>query len=192
MTGTERPNARELSRNQTILRFDVILQHDWPIEQCLLHIRVFVFFAGKTKRPCFGLFIHWLIKQLTNTYRNHFSRAYENRSTQTDGYFRRSTDHVDVEISPHQRIPRQSWIRDSTPWVPHSRRRIPVFLVSGTDSLSCIPDYKALQLFSRIPNSTSKNSGSLTWGKTNIIACVQTPPPPLCKNRRRGPFSDFY
>jgi len=28
----------ELSRN----RFDIILQHDWSIEQCLLHIRVFV------------------------------------------------------------------------------------------------------------------------------------------------------
>ena len=60
------------------LRFDVILQHDWPIEQCLLHIRVF--FGGKTKRPCFDLFIHWLIKQITNAYRNYFSRLYENRS----------------------------------------------------------------------------------------------------------------
>ena len=40
-------HARELSRNQPILRFDVILQHDWPIEQCLLYIRVF--FSGKTK-----------------------------------------------------------------------------------------------------------------------------------------------
>ena len=68
----------ELSRNQSILRFDVILQHDWPIEQCLLHIRVF--FGGKTKSPCFVLFIHWLIKQITNTYRNHFLRTYENRS----------------------------------------------------------------------------------------------------------------
>ena len=26
----------ELSRNQSILRFDVILRHDWPIKQCLL------------------------------------------------------------------------------------------------------------------------------------------------------------
>ena len=34
-------HARELSRNQQILRFDATLQHDWPIEQCLLHIRVF-------------------------------------------------------------------------------------------------------------------------------------------------------
>ena len=64
----------ELSRN----RFDVILQHDWSIEQCLLHIRVF--FGGKTKSPCFVLFNHWLTKQLTNTYRNHFSRTYKNRS----------------------------------------------------------------------------------------------------------------
>ena len=52
-------HARELSRNQSILRFDVILQHDWPIEQCLFHIRVF--FGGKTKRSCFDLLIHWLI-----------------------------------------------------------------------------------------------------------------------------------
>ena len=63
----------ELFRN----RFDVILQQDWPIEQCLLHIRVF--FGGKTKSLCLVLFIHWLINQITNTYRNHFSRPYENR-----------------------------------------------------------------------------------------------------------------
>ena len=71
-------HARELSRNQSILRFDVTLQHDWPIEQCLLRIRVF--FRGKTKKPCFDLFIHWLIKQITNSCRNHFSRSYENHS----------------------------------------------------------------------------------------------------------------
>ena len=68
----------ELSRNQSILRFDVILQNDWPIEQFLLHIRIF--FGEKTKRPCFDLFIHWLIKQIMNNYRNHFSRSYENCS----------------------------------------------------------------------------------------------------------------
>ena len=68
----------ELSRNQSKLYFDVILQHGWPIEQCLLHIRVF--FGGKTKSPCFDLFIHLLIKQITYPYRNHFSRSYENRS----------------------------------------------------------------------------------------------------------------
>ena len=28
----------ELSRNQSILPFDVMLQHDWSIEQCLLHV----------------------------------------------------------------------------------------------------------------------------------------------------------
>ena len=39
--------------------------NDWPIEQCLLHIKVF--FGGKTKRPCFDLFIHQLIKQITLT-----------------------------------------------------------------------------------------------------------------------------
>ena len=43
----EKTSSRELSRNQPILRFDVILQHDWPIEQCLLHIRVSL--AGKRR-----------------------------------------------------------------------------------------------------------------------------------------------
>ena len=62
---------------QEINRY-VLLRHDWPIEQYLLYIRVF--FGGKTKRPCFHLFIHWLIKQITNTYWKHFSRSYENRS----------------------------------------------------------------------------------------------------------------
>ena len=60
-------------------RFEVILQHDWPIEQCLLHIRVF--FGRKTKSPSFNSFIHWLIKQITNTYQKKFSRSYKNRST---------------------------------------------------------------------------------------------------------------
>ena len=44
---SEKLHARELSRNKLILRFDVTVQHDWPIEQCLLHIRVF--FAGKRR-----------------------------------------------------------------------------------------------------------------------------------------------
>ena len=78
MLGWKNFMLRELCRNQPILRFDVMLQHDWPIERCLLHFRIF--FGGKTKKPCFDLFIHWLIKQITNTYRNHFSRSYENRS----------------------------------------------------------------------------------------------------------------
>ena len=45
----------------------------------LLHLRVL--FGRKRKRPCFDLFIHGLIKQITNTCRNHFSRSYENCST---------------------------------------------------------------------------------------------------------------
>ena len=36
---------------------------------------------GQSMRPCFDLFIHWLIKQISNTYRNLFSRSYENRSS---------------------------------------------------------------------------------------------------------------
>ena len=71
---TETTNKR---KNQSIFRFDVILQRDWPIKQSLLHIRVF--FGGKTESPCFHLFIHWLIKQVTITYRNHLSRSHENR-----------------------------------------------------------------------------------------------------------------
>ena len=38
------------------------------------------FLGGKTKRPGFDLFIHWLINQITNTCRNHFSRSCENCS----------------------------------------------------------------------------------------------------------------
>ena len=44
-SGEKTSHARELSRNQSILRFDVISQRDWPIEQCLLHFRIFL--AGK-------------------------------------------------------------------------------------------------------------------------------------------------
>ena len=68
----------ELSRNQLILRFDVILQHVWPIDQCFLNTRIF--FGGKTKSSCSYPIIHWLIKQITNTHRNHFSRLHKNRS----------------------------------------------------------------------------------------------------------------
>ena len=69
-SGEKNLPSLELSRNQSILSFDVILQHDYPIEQYLLHIMVF--FCGKTKRPCFDLLIHWLITQITNTYRTIF------------------------------------------------------------------------------------------------------------------------
>ena len=75
----EKTSCPRISRNQQILRFDVIMQQKWPSEQCLLHVRFF--FGGRTKRPCFDLFIDWLLKQITNTYRNHFSRSYENCST---------------------------------------------------------------------------------------------------------------
>ena len=68
-------NARTKQKHQTKM---VILQQDWPIEQCVLHLKVF--FGGKMKSPCFDLFIHWLIKQRTSTYRSHYSRSYENRS----------------------------------------------------------------------------------------------------------------
>ena len=56
----EKTSCPELSRNQSILRFDVILQFDWAIKQCLLNVRVF--FGEKTKSSCFHVFIHWLIK----------------------------------------------------------------------------------------------------------------------------------
>ena len=36
--------------------------------------------AGKRRVHFFVLPIYWLIKQITNTYGNHFSRSYENRS----------------------------------------------------------------------------------------------------------------
>ena len=44
-----------------------------------VYIRV-ILFSGKTKSPCFDLFIHSPIKQITNTYRNNFSRSHKNRS----------------------------------------------------------------------------------------------------------------
>ena len=71
--GWKKLHARKLSRNQSILRFEVILQHHWPIEQCLLHFRFF--FSRENEESMFWFFIHWLIKQITNTYRNHFSRS---------------------------------------------------------------------------------------------------------------------
>ena len=53
----------------------------------------FSIFRGKTKRLCFDHFIHWLIKQQTNTYRNHFSRTHENRSKAP--FIRRNVPQVD-------------------------------------------------------------------------------------------------
>ena len=106
LSGEKTSHARELSRNQSILRFDVMLQHHWPIEGCLLHIRVF--FGGKTKSPCFDFFIHWLIKQIMNTYRNHFSRPYENRSNAMDSGF-----HVLDSVF----FVSETWTPDSSPSV---------------------------------------------------------------------------
>ena len=37
-TGEKNFMSAKLSRNQSILRFDVILRHDWPIKQCFLCI----------------------------------------------------------------------------------------------------------------------------------------------------------
>ena len=63
----------ELSRN----RFDVILQHDWSIEQWLLHIRVF--FGGKTKSQFCSF--HPLADKTNNEHLPEpFSKTYENRS----------------------------------------------------------------------------------------------------------------
>ena len=74
----EETSCPELSRNQSILRFDVTLQLDWAIEQCLLNVRVF--FGGKTKSPCFPSF-HPLADKINNGHLTKpFSRLYENRS----------------------------------------------------------------------------------------------------------------
>ena len=58
-------HARELSRNQSILRFEVILRHD-----CQSHnaFSILGFSLVGKRSPCVDLFIHWLIKQITNTY----------------------------------------------------------------------------------------------------------------------------
>ena len=59
--------------DEIMLCFDVILQHDWPIEQSLLR-SVNGFLWWKNEESLFWTFI----KQITNIYRNHFSRSYEN------------------------------------------------------------------------------------------------------------------
>ena len=64
MLGGKKLHTRELSGNQSILRFDVILKYDWPIEQCRPHMH-----EGKQRVHVF------LIKQITNTYRKRFSRS---------------------------------------------------------------------------------------------------------------------
>ena len=59
----KKQHARELSRNQRILCFDAILQHDWPIEQCLLHFTVF--FGGENEESMFWPF-HLLADKTNN------------------------------------------------------------------------------------------------------------------------------
>ena len=65
--------------NQRILRFDVILQQDWLIEQCPQQIR---FFWRKNEEAMFWSF-HPVADKTNNEHlrsaRNHFSRSYENR-----------------------------------------------------------------------------------------------------------------
>ena len=62
----------ELSRIQLILRFDVILQHDLPLNNAFSILGFPL--VGKRRG-------HVLIfSEITNTYRNHYSRSYENRS----------------------------------------------------------------------------------------------------------------
>ena len=56
--------ARELSRNQPILCFHVILQHDCPIEQCLLYLRVFL--SGKRRGHVWSF--HSLADKTNNEY----------------------------------------------------------------------------------------------------------------------------
>ena len=110
-------HARELSPDQSILRFDVILQHNLPIEQCLLHIRVF--FGG------FDLFVHWLIKQITNTCRvipKPLSKVipYENRSKMNLRILQFFA--VIVVISPHDLLTIQirHWVLLKFHTFPHS------------------------------------------------------------------------
>ena len=68
----------ELSRNRSILRSDVILQHDWSIEQCLHHIRVSLAGKRRVNVLIFSLIGWW--NGWRTLHRNHFSKSYENRS----------------------------------------------------------------------------------------------------------------
>ena len=65
-----------------INRYFALTPHCNTIGQSNNAFSILGFSRGKTKRPCFDLFIHWQIKQITKTYQSHFSRANENRSMQ--------------------------------------------------------------------------------------------------------------
>ena len=61
---------KELLTNQSILHFDVMLQHQSNNSFSISGFSL----AGSS---FFDLFIHWLIKQIMNIYQNHFSRSYK-------------------------------------------------------------------------------------------------------------------
>ena len=65
-----------------INRYFALTPHCNTIGQSNNAFSILGFSRGKTKRPCFDLFIHWQIKQITKTYQSHFSRSNENRSMQ--------------------------------------------------------------------------------------------------------------
>ena len=69
-------HARELSRwsNNALLRRYTATRLANRTMPSPIHIMVF--FGGKTKSPCFELFIRWFIKQITNFYGNHFFQGH--------------------------------------------------------------------------------------------------------------------
>ena len=58
-------------------------------------------FSLARKWRCFDLFIHWLIKQVTNTYETIFSRSYENRSKDTVLFKYVQVDSL-IELKEHE------------------------------------------------------------------------------------------
>ena len=138
--------------------FDVIPQHDWPIEQSRLYIRVF--FGGKTRSPCFDLCIHWLIKQITSSYRHHFSRWYENRSIHSNNVFQYS------KIRTRKRNAKKS-IKTVKNWNPA--------LFGIRNPLCWNPESSTRNPESTAWNPESKNVlDSLTWGDTpmEMLLCL--------------------
>ena len=62
-------NFLEISRYVLTSYYNKIVQSNNASSRSL------VFFGRKTKSPCSDLFTHWLIKQITNTYRKHVSKS---------------------------------------------------------------------------------------------------------------------
>ena len=157
-------HAWELSRNHPLLRFDVTLLHDWPVERWVLHIRVL--FGGKTKRPRFDLFIHWLIKQITNTCRNHFSRSYENCSNlRKQPTFSHATFGFptkwslrSVAVRVRCATTKLSSYAGYTKWRPRNERRNSIMMTRHYPDLGCASDWlKQISLAARLIKSTSQN-----------------------------------